>query len=58
MGPTWSEAEMVAMDRIGWRQRVDALCSARARRRSLNNEAAGIECFSPCVKSIILAPCR
>ena len=28
MGITWGEAEMVALDRIGWMQRVQASCSA------------------------------
>ena len=30
MSLTWREAEMVAMDRIGWRQRVETSCSARS----------------------------
>ena len=30
MGLTWGEAEMAALDRIGWRQRVEASCSARS----------------------------
>ena len=30
MGLTWSEAEMAPLDRIGWRQRVDASCSVRS----------------------------
>ena len=30
MGLTWGETEMVALDRIGWKQRVEASCSARS----------------------------
>ena len=30
MSLTWGEAEMLALDRIGWRQRVQASCSMRS----------------------------
>ena len=30
IGLTWGEAEMVALDIIGWSQRVETSCSARS----------------------------
>ena len=38
MGLTWDEAEMAALDRIGWRQRVGphAPCRAKSKKRRRN----------------------
>ena len=37
MGLTWDEAEMAALDRIGWRQRVEVSCLMHLKIRDPND---------------------